>query len=100
MAMETRKGNLIVENDEEESIIKALKAMEGYCLTMRDAGKCDACVIAIILDDDGNNDCPFHKEQRISAPGDWEIAEQLYNGGRRIFKLAEWEELRRKVGKA
>ena len=94
------RGNIIVENDEEENIINSLKAMEGYCLTTREADNCDACVIAIMLDNDGNNNCPFHREQRISAPGDWEISEQLYNGGRRIFKRAEWEDLRRKVGKA
>ena len=100
MAEETRTGNIIVENADEENIIKSLHAMEGYCLTMRGAKKCNACVIVIMLDDSGNHECPFHKEQRISAPGDWEIAEQLYNGGVRIFKRAEWEELRRKVGKA
>lgn len=100
MAEQTWSGNIVVEDEKEENIINALHLMEGYCMKLHDNKKCDACVIAMMLDIDGNNECPFHREQGLSAPSEWEISEQLYNGGLRIYKREAWEELRKKVGKA
>ena len=99
MAASTKFGNLIVDDEQEMEVIAALEFLERYCLKKRDKGECESCVIAQLADSDCP--CPFHDELSLKgSPGDWEIREELYNTGMRIYKREEWEELRRKVGKA
>lgn len=97
MAEETKTGNLIVDNQKELDTIAALEILERYCLDMRAEDKCSSCVIALMLDPNGNGECPFRQELQVDAPGDWEIRESLYNSGMMIFNRQDWDTIRASV---
>ena len=93
MAASTKFGNLIVDDEQEMEVIAALEFLERYCLKKRDKGECESCVIAQLADSDCP--CPFHDELSLKgSPGDWEIREELYNTGMRIYNKKDWERLK------